>query len=63
MAKRAKCDKCKIKWYIQIKDQTPLRELKCNKCGGPVTQIYSPCDYPLAPGEPVLGGIYATKKT
>ena len=63
MAKRAKCDKCKIMWYIQIKDQTPLRELKCNKCGGPVTQIYSPCDYPLAPGEPVLGGIYGTKKT
>jgi len=54
MAKRAKCDKCRIRWYIQIKDQTPLRELRCNKCGGPVTPIYSPCDYPLARGEPVL---------
>jgi len=54
MAKKAKCDKCKIMWFIRIKDQTPLRMLKCNRCGGPVTPIYSPCDYSLAPGEPVL---------
>ena len=54
MAKRAKCDKCQIKWNIQIKDQTPLRLLTCNQCGGPVTPIYSPCDYRLARGEPCL---------
>ena len=54
MAKKAKCDKCKIKWYIRIKDQTPLRELKCPQCAGPVTPIYSPCNYRLADGEPNL---------
>ena len=54
MAKKAKCDKCQIKWNIQIKDQTPLRLLACNQCGGPVTPIYSPCNYRLAPGEPTL---------
>ena len=54
MAKRAKCDNCKIKWNIQEKDQTPLRQLQCPYCGGPVTQIYSPCRYPLAKGEPIL---------
>lgn len=55
MAKRAKCDKCKIKWFIQMKDQTPLRLLKCARCGGPVTEIRSPCHYPVVPGEPALG--------
>ena len=54
MAKRAKCEKCKIKWNIQEKDQTPLQQLQCPYCGGPVTQIYSPCRYPLAKGEPIL---------
>jgi hypothetical protein len=54
MAKWAKCDKCRIKWHIKIKDQTPLRELSCPRCGGPVTHIYSPCHYPLATGEPDL---------
>jgi len=54
MAKKAKCDKCQIMWYIKVKDQTPLRLLACNQCGGPVTPIYSPCKYPLARGEPVL---------
>lgn len=54
MAKKAKCDKCQIRWHIKIKDQTPLRMLKCNMCGGAVTPIYSPCHYPVAPGEPVL---------
>lgn len=55
MAKSAKCEKCKIKWSIEIKDQTPLRLLKCGRCGGPVTEIRSPCHYPVASGEPVLG--------
>ena len=54
MAKRAKCDKCRLRWNIQQKDQTPLRELRCPKCGETVTPIYSPCDYRLAPGEPIL---------
>jgi len=54
MAKRAKCDKCQIKWNIVIKDQTPLRELKCPRCGGTVTPIYSPCNYTLTQGEPEL---------
>lgn len=53
MAKRAKCDKCQIKWNILIKDHAPLRILACNQCGGTVTPIYSPCQYTLAPGEPV----------
>lgn len=56
MAKKAKCDKCQIKWHIKVKDQTPLRLLACNQCGGPVTLISSPCNYPLARGEPVLNG-------
>jgi len=54
MAKKAKCDACQIKFEIQEKDQTPLRELQCPYCGGPVTQINSPCRYPLAKGEPIL---------
>ena len=54
MAKKAKCDRCQIKWNIQIMDQTPLRELKCPLCGGPVTPIYSPCNYLLTKGEPTL---------
>ena len=54
MAKKAKCEKCKIKWFIQMKDQTPLRLLKCDRCGGPVTEIRSPCHYPVVGGEPVL---------
>jgi hypothetical protein len=54
MAKRAKCDNCGIKWFIKIKDQTPLRELKCPQCNGPVTEIRSPCHYTVVPGEPVL---------
>ncbi len=54
MAQKAKCDKCKIKWNITEKDQTPLSELECPYCHGPVTQIYSPCRYPLAKGEPIL---------
>ena len=54
MAKKAKCDNCKIKFDIKEKDQTPLRELECPYCHGPVTQIYSPCRYPLAKGEPIL---------
>ena len=54
MAKKAKCDKCGIKWYIKEKDQTPLRELECPYCHGPVTRIYSTCRYPLARGEPSL---------
>ena len=54
MAKKAKCDKCRINWNILIKDQTPLRELKCTRCGGPVTVIMSPCHYPLVEGEPDL---------
>ena len=54
MASKAKCDKCQIKWFISIKDQTPLRMLKCPKCGGPVTEIRSPCKYTIAQGEPNL---------
>jgi hypothetical protein len=54
VAKRGKCDKCQIKWFISIKDQTPLRLLKCPCCGGPVTEIRSPCRYPLVEGEPNL---------
>jgi len=54
MATKAKCDKCRIRWFIRIKDQTPLRELKCPRCGGPVTVIMSPCHYSLVPGEPDL---------
>ena len=54
MAKRGKCDKCRIKWNIRIKDQTPLRELECPQCAGQVTPIYSPCNYHLADGEPNL---------
>jgi len=54
MAKKAKCDRCKIKWFIQEKDQTPLRMLRCTRCGGPVTPIYSPCNYLLTKGEPTL---------
>jgi hypothetical protein len=57
MAKKAKCDKCKVWWRIEMKDQTPLRELECDRCGGPVTQVRSPCDwrgYSLLKGEPVL---------
>ena len=54
MAKKAKCDKCKIKWFINIKDQTPLRMLKCPRCGGSVTEIRSPCHYPVVKGEPSL---------
>ena len=54
MAKKAKCDKCRIRWHIRIKDQTPLRQLKCPRCASPVTPIYSPCNYPLAKGEPDL---------
>lgn len=52
MAKRAKCDHCQIRWSIRIMDQTPLRLLKCPSCGGPVTPIYSPCNYRLVMGEP-----------
>jgi len=54
MAKKAKCDKCKLKWFIRIKDQTPLRMLTCTKCGGPVTEIRHPCNYRIMPGEPNL---------
>ncbi len=54
MAGKAKCDECQIKWFIIIKDQTPLRFLKCPRCGGPVTEIRSPCHYPLVEGEPDL---------
>ena len=54
MAKKGKCDRCRIKWNIRIMDQTPLREMKCPRCGGPVTPIYSPCHYDLVEGEPEL---------
>jgi len=54
MAKKAKCDKCKVKWFIREKDQTPLRMLACTKCDGPVSEIRSPCHYTLVPGEPKL---------
>lgn len=54
MAKKAKYDKCKIKWFIRIKDQTPLKYLKCTECGGSVTEIRSPCNYHIMQGEPNL---------
>ncbi|MBU0778401.1 hypothetical protein KKF82_09105 [Patescibacteria group bacterium] len=54
MAKKAMCDKCEIKWDIREKDQTPLHDLECPYCHGPVRRIYSPCRYPLAKGEPIL---------
>jgi len=54
MAKKAKCDRCKIKWFIREKDQTPLRMLRCTRCGGPVSEIRSPCVYKLVSGEPQL---------
>ena len=54
MAKRAKCDRCRIKWDIRIMDQTPLRLLACPVCGGDVSPIYSPCGYPRVLGEPKL---------
>lgn len=54
MAKKAKCDKCRIKWNIRIMDQTPLRMLDCPRCGGPVTVIRSPCHYQVVKGEPTL---------
>ena len=58
MAKKGKCDRCRVFWRIKIMDQTPLKELHCPLCKGPVTPIYSPCDteaYTLAPNEPELG--------
>jgi len=54
VAKKAMCDKCEIKWDIREKDQTPLHDLECPYCHGPVRRIYSPCRYPLAKGEPIL---------
>lgn len=54
MAKRAKCDRCKVRWVIEVKDQTPLRLLACPRCRGPVSPIYSPCSYRLIDGEPSL---------
>ena len=60
MASKGKCDKCKVKWHIRIMDQTPLKEMRCPECHGPVTPIYSTsyrigCDYRLMQGEPQLG--------
>lgn len=55
MAKKAKCDKCKIKFDIKEKDQTPLDQLECPYCHGPVTRIYSNGDrYFQVKGEPIL---------
>lgn len=54
MAKKAKCDHCRIRWDIRIKDQSPLHDLRCPRCGGIVTPIYSPCAYRRVPGEPDL---------
>ena len=54
MATKGKCDRCAIKWTIRVKDQTPLRELECSRCHGPVTAIRSPCPYILMNGEPNL---------
>jgi Zn finger protein HypA/HybF involved in hydrogenase expression len=55
VAKKAKCETCKIKFNIVEKDQTPLCELECPYCHGPVTRIYvNNSDYFLAKGEPIL---------
>ena len=54
MAKQAKCDRCKVQWFIKIMDQTPLKDLACSKCGGPVTRVYKQCKYKALAGEPVL---------
>lgn len=54
MAKQAKCDRCEIKFDIKEKDQTPLDQLECPYCHGPVTRVYSTCRYFKANGEPIL---------
>ncbi len=54
MAKRAKCDRCQVKWDIKILDQTALKYLKCPRCLGAVTEIRSPCRFTKVEGEPRL---------
>ena len=36
MAKAARCEACKLHWYVRILDQTPVKELRCPECKGPV---------------------------
>jgi len=54
VAKQAKCDHCEIKFDIKEKDQTPLDQLECPYCHGPVTRIYSDSRYFKVKGEPIL---------
>lgn len=58
MAKTAKCDECGIRWKVHIMDQTPLREMSCSRCGGPVQPVKKGSGaetYELQAGEPDLG--------
>ena len=59
MAKTARCDKCQSKWDIKVMDQTPLREMRCPYCCGPVKPVSSWSDkadeYKLQRGEPAHG--------
>jgi len=59
MAKTARCDKCRIRWDITVKDQTPLREMRCPYCCGPVKPVRSiggpGLEYKLQQGEPEHG--------
>ena len=57
MAKSAKCGRCGIRWEIRILDQTPLRELRCPECKGPlgVLRPGKYMSYDLRPGEPEHG--------
>jgi hypothetical protein len=60
VAKQAKCDTCKVKFDIKVKDQTPLRDLECPYCHGPVTRVYSNCRYFKVTVEPNLKSVVAT---
>ncbi len=55
MAKNGVCIKCRVRWDIHLKDQTPLRLLKCPQCGESITLLHSSefC-FRRSPGEPVL---------
>jgi Zn finger protein HypA/HybF involved in hydrogenase expression len=54
VAKQAKCDHCKITFDIREKNQTPLDQLECPYCHGPVTRVYPGCRYYRVKSEPVL---------
>ena len=54
MASQAKCEKCQVRFHIVLRDQTPLRLLRCPLCKGPVSRTSHASRLPVALGEPEL---------